>query len=93
MGKRHQIFVLAHVRVAPGRPRQYRCIVPLHHQWCYGELPLFAVNSFKRLARVPENTALIEEELATYHERKAESPDCPCPYASLLAEVLVALAG
>ncbi|RXW21621.1 hypothetical protein EST38_g4246 [Candolleomyces aberdarensis] len=86
MGQRHQIFVIARVCIAPGKPRQYRCIAALHHQWCYGNLPLRGVNSFKRLARVPENAALISEELATYHERKEELPRSPCPYTSLLAE-------
>ncbi|KAJ2926097.1 hypothetical protein H1R20_g10998, partial [Candolleomyces eurysporus] len=86
MGQRHQIFVVARVSVAPGKPRQYRCIAALHHQWCYGKLPLYAINSFKRLARVPENAALIEEELATYHERKKFLPGRPCPYTSYLTE-------
>ncbi|RXW21620.1 hypothetical protein EST38_g4245 [Candolleomyces aberdarensis] len=86
MGQRHQIFVVARVCIAPGKPRQYRCIAALHHQWCYGKLPLRGVNSFKRLARVPENVAIINEELMTYHDRKEELPQSPCPYTSLLAE-------
>ncbi|KAJ2936186.1 hypothetical protein H1R20_g910, partial [Candolleomyces eurysporus] len=86
MGERHQIFVVARVCIAPGKPRQYRCIAALHDQWCCGESPLRCVNSFKRLARVPENAALINEEIATYHERKEELPQRPCPYTSLLAE-------
>ncbi|RXW21622.1 hypothetical protein EST38_g4247 [Candolleomyces aberdarensis] len=84
--ERHQIFVVARVCIAPGKPRQYRCIAALHHHYCSDELPLRGVNSFKRLARVPENAVLINEELATYHERKEELPQRPCPYTSLLAE-------
>lgn len=86
MGQRHQIFVVARVCVAPGKPRQYRCIAAIHHQWCYGKLPLYAVNSFKHLSRVPDNATLIEEELATYHERIENSPEHPCPYTGYLAE-------
>lgn len=88
MGQRHQIFVVARVSVSPGQPRQYRCIAALHHRWHYGISPLYSANSFKRLARVRENAALIEEELSTYHERLGndKSPARPCPYTSMLAQ-------
>ncbi|KAJ2926381.1 hypothetical protein H1R20_g10706, partial [Candolleomyces eurysporus] len=88
MVQRHQVFVVARVCVTPDNSdrRQYRCIAALHHEWCYGRLPLQAVNLFKRLTRVPANAALIEEELATYYKGKKESKDYPCPYTAFLVE-------
>jgi hypothetical protein len=85
MIQRHQIFVIARVCITPGERREYRCIAAVNHDGCRERGPLYGVNSFKRLVRVPANAALVEEELATYYERR-DDLNYPCPYTSYLAE-------
>ncbi|ETW74885.1 hypothetical protein HETIRDRAFT_423498 [Heterobasidion irregulare TC 32-1] len=91
LGQRHQVLVVAQV-IPKGTPvnslrRGYRCIVALHHQWCYGRLPLRATRRFLTLLRVPENAEIVRWELDKIRDdwESLEDNDNPCPYtASLL---------
>jgi hypothetical protein len=92
MGQRHQVFLIA--RVAPhGKPlgeTRYRCIAALHHQWCYGRLPLQAATRFITLIKQKENAEIIREEIDNIHglygifETPPELPKLPCPFAFFL---------
>ncbi|ETW84443.1 hypothetical protein HETIRDRAFT_416134 [Heterobasidion irregulare TC 32-1] len=91
MGQRHQVFVVAQV-IPKGTPADshsqgYQCIVALHHQWCYGRLPLLATRRFLTLLRVPENAEIVRWELNEIRANWESLDDNEnlCPYiASLL---------
>lgn len=92
MGQRHQVFLIARVRPKHAEPA-YRCVAALHHQWCFGTIPLRAMYRFLRLVTQPENAAIIRTELRELdgkygRTRQGDSPmpPAPCPYSvSLLA--------
>ncbi|KAJ7179891.1 hypothetical protein C8R43DRAFT_379092 [Mycena crocata] len=90
MGQRHQVFILARV-LAHGEPvPRYRCIGALHHQWCYGRLPLKAAKRFTSLMKQKDNAEIIREELrliqGKYGPAETEPllPEVPCPYTAFL---------
>ncbi|KAG6882761.1 hypothetical protein C0992_010735, partial [Termitomyces sp. T32_za158] len=62
----------------------------MHHQWCYGVLPLRATKRLFTLLRKPENAAFVIEELRALdgkYGRPGESPlmpAIPCPISSFL---------
>lgn len=92
MGQRHQVYLIA--RVTPhGKPlgeTRYRCIAALHHQWCYGRLPLQAATRFINLIKQKENAEIIREEINDIHGLYGEFgtlpelPEVPCPFAHFL---------
>jgi hypothetical protein len=92
MGHRHQVFLIA--RVAPhGKPlgeTRYRCIAALHHQMCFGHLPLQAATRFITLIKQKENAEIIREEINNIHglygifRTPPEVPEVPCPFAYFL---------
>lgn len=91
MGQRHQAFLVARVIPYKADVARYRCIGALHHQWCYGTLPLRAIRRFLDLIKIPQNAEIISEELmylnGKYGAKLAEEPripDVPCPYTYLL---------
>ena len=92
MGQRHQAFIIA--RVVPyGSPPggdRYRCVGALHHQWCYGRLPLKAATRFMTLIKQEDNATVIQEELRAIdglygrHHDDPPIPDIPCPFTHFL---------
>ena len=86
MGQRHQVFLIARVKSkAHGETlaeTRYRCIAALHHQWCYGRLPLRAARRFLTLAKQVDNAQIIREELRNFDN--ATSSKIPCPYSLFL---------
>ncbi|KIK63966.1 hypothetical protein GYMLUDRAFT_40180 [Collybiopsis luxurians FD-317 M1] len=92
MGQRHQAFIIA--RIVPHGSTDgkayYRCLGALHHQWCYGSLPLRAANRFFELVKNPVNASIIRGELKSLHGkygRYGQKPDLnavPCPYSVFL---------
>jgi hypothetical protein len=80
MGQRHQAFVIARV-IPHGETRAYyRCISALHHQWCYGRLPLLATRRFLALVKQKDNAEIIREEIRSLHGkygRWKHSPKMP----------------
>ena len=92
MGQRHQVYLIA--RVTPhGKPlgeTRYRCIAALHHQWCYGRLPLRAATRFITLIKQKENAEIIREEINNIHglygifKTPPKLPTVPCPFAHFL---------
>ena len=92
MGQRHQVYLIA--RVTPhGKPlgeTRYRCIAALHHQWCYGRLPLQAATRFINLIKQKENAEIIREEINNIHglygifRTRPKLPGVPCPFALFL---------
>ncbi|KAH9921538.1 uncharacterized protein BXZ73DRAFT_79930 [Epithele typhae] len=94
MGQRHQAFLIARVRPhgAPaGHPGNRRCIAAIHHQWCYGSLPLNATRRFIDLIRQPLNAAALLSEVrnldgkyGAFGNREPTIPDIPCPYTTSL---------
>lgn len=89
MGQRHQVFIIARIRTAQGET-YYRCVGALHHQWCYGTLPLFAASRFLILIKQKDNTAVVREELRLIQGRYGrwkelpEIPHVPLPYTAFL---------
>jgi len=86
MGQRHQVFLIARVNSkahgeTPAETR-YRCIAALHHQWCYGRLPLKAARRFLTLAKQTDNAQIIREELQNFDN--TTSSKIPCPYSLFL---------
>lgn len=93
MGQRHQVFIIARVRPNDGKPARYRCIAAMHHQWCYGRLPLRAAHRFISLAKQPLNSTLIDIDLLAIQNRwpSDDIPTlndtlslAPCAYISYL---------
>jgi hypothetical protein len=92
MGQRHQAFVIARVRPQGSTTANYRCIAAIHHQWCYGRLPLRAAHRFIELVRQPRNAEIIGYEIDAIHdkygryEQEPDMPDVPCPFVSILLQ-------
>ncbi|RDB21908.1 hypothetical protein Hypma_010968 [Hypsizygus marmoreus] len=93
MGQRHQAFVIAKVVPHGQTQARYRCIAALHHQWCYGRLPLKATRRFLSVVKQKDNAEIIHEELrliqgkyARWGEQpeKPKIPNVPCPYTAFL---------
>ena len=94
MGQRHQVFLIA--RVTPySKPlgeTRYRCVAALHHQWCYGRLPLNAATRFFTLIKQKENAEIIREEILNIHglygifRTRPQLPEVPCPFTHYLMQ-------
>ena len=96
MGRRHQVYLIA--RITPhGEPpgeTKYRCIAALHHQCCYGRMPLRAATRFFTLIKQKENAEIVREEIQSIHGlygrfgtfESPELPDIPCPFVSFLMQ-------
>ncbi|GLB42883.1 hypothetical protein LshimejAT787_1203320 [Lyophyllum shimeji] len=90
MGQRHQVFLIARVVPHGETKAYYRCVAALHHQWCYGRLPLHATRRMLSLIKKEDNAEIIREELRLLNEKygrwrqKPLLPDVPCPYTSFL---------
>lgn len=90
MGQRHQAFVIARLLPKDGTKAYYRCIASVHHQWCYGSLPLRAARRFLTLVKQKVNAEIISDELRLLqgeYGRKGEKPrmpDVPSIYISFL---------
>ncbi|KAF9028613.1 hypothetical protein BDP27DRAFT_1196222, partial [Rhodocollybia butyracea] len=88
--RRHQAYIIA--RLIPHGSTDgkayYRCIGGVHHQWCYGSLPLRKADHFITL--VKNNSVLIGEELKSIQGqfgRFGQEPEIspfPCPYLHFL---------
>ena len=90
MGQRHQAFVVARL-VPHGQTKlYYRCIATLHHQWCYGRLPLRAARRFLTLVKQKDNAETIREEIRLMqgkygrYKHHPEMPKVPSPYIGFL---------
>ncbi|KAF8971382.1 hypothetical protein BDZ97DRAFT_1913870 [Flammula alnicola] len=92
MGQRHQVYIIARV-VPHGNPDKpnYRCIGALHHQWCYGSLPLKAATRFLTLMKQKDNAEIIREEVRALNGLYGSTmrevpviPNTPCPFTSFL---------
>ena len=90
MGQRHQAFVVARL-VPHGQTRPYyRCIAALHHQWCYGRLPLRAARRLLTLVKQKDNAEIIREEIRLLQgkygrcKRQPKIPEVPSPYIGFL---------
>ncbi|TFK70017.1 hypothetical protein BDN72DRAFT_819442 [Pluteus cervinus] len=91
MGQRHQAYLIARVIPQGSNQPHYRCIGAIHHQWCYGSLPLRATCRFLDLIKQKEHGEIILEEIKALngqygsHLRKAPViPSVPCPFTSFL---------
>jgi hypothetical protein len=90
MGQRHQAFVIARVIRHGETQRKYRCIAALHHQWCYGRLPLLATRRFLTLVKQKDNAEIIRSEIQSIDgkygpgSKQPKIPKVPCPYTTLL---------
>ncbi|KAJ7597531.1 hypothetical protein C8J56DRAFT_920300 [Mycena floridula] len=90
MGQRHQAFVIARVVPHGEKKPAYRCIAAVHHQWCYGRLPLKALDRFLKLVKQPNNAEIVLEEIQLIqgkygrHQQTPEIVDVPCPFTSFL---------
>ncbi|KAI0722013.1 hypothetical protein C8T65DRAFT_629987 [Cerioporus squamosus] len=83
MGQRHQAFLIARVRphgTPPDHPGNRRCIAALHHQWCYGTLPLRAMRRLVTLISQPDNAAIVRAELRAIQGKF----DGTCPFIATL---------
>jgi hypothetical protein len=92
MGQRHQAFVIARIRPHGSTAAKYRCIAAIHHQWCYGRLPLLATHRFLKLVRQPRNAEIVQYEIDAIHgqygrfKKKPAMPKVPCPFVSILLQ-------
>ncbi|TFK70018.1 hypothetical protein BDN72DRAFT_959143 [Pluteus cervinus] len=91
MGQRHQAYIIARVIPYGSNKPNYRCIGAIHHQWCYGSLPLKAALRFMALIKPKENAEVIEQEVKALngkygsHLRQPPAmPSVPCPFTSFL---------
>ncbi|KAK7035561.1 hypothetical protein VNI00_011854 [Paramarasmius palmivorus] len=93
MGRRHQVFLIARlIPASSGKQTQarYRCIAGLHHQWCYGYLPISATRRFFNLLKNPDNAEIVRDEIRRAHGRYGrqgqdpEIPDMAFPYIQML---------
>ena len=88
MGQRHQAWIIARVKPHGGGKPHYRCIGGLHHQWCYGSLPLKGLIRIATLLKQKPNADIVQEELRAiegkYGSHLAEAPKIPnCPYVAV----------
>jgi hypothetical protein len=92
MGQPHQAFAIAKVIRHGGTKPRYRCVAAWYHKWCYGCLPLHAVNRFVRLLKRPDNGDLVRYEIAVMHGQYGrygqsgapQMPNLPCTYTAAL---------
>lgn len=96
MGQRHQVFIIAHIRSTGSNGKstaRYRCVAAMHHQWCYGRLPLRAAHRFISLAKQPINSTLIQMDLLAVQDQWSPTAIptdndalswAPCAYISYL---------
>ena len=90
MGQRHQAFVLARLVPHGQTKAYYRCIAALHHQWCYGRLPLKATHRFFTLVKQKDNAEIIREEIRLLqgkygrYDCHPKMPEIPSPYIGFL---------
>jgi hypothetical protein len=75
MGQRFQAFIIARVVPYGGKTARYRCVGAIHHQWCYGRLPLKALRRFLTSVKEPLNAQIIRHELEGLHGKYAPSSD------------------
>ncbi|KAG6819691.1 hypothetical protein H0H93_009603 [Arthromyces matolae] len=93
MGERHQAFLVVKIVPHEGTKAKYRCIAAMHHQSCYGRLPLRAVRRFLTLMKKPLHQKIIREELRALDNhyggwrQTPKIPGNPCPYSSFLLSV------
>ncbi|KAK7031162.1 hypothetical protein VNI00_013577 [Paramarasmius palmivorus] len=94
MGQRHQAFLIVRLTPASSEGEQskayYRCVCAIHHQWCYGRLPLSATRRFLNLLKNPENAEIVRDEIRRAHGkygRQGTEPAIPAlafPYTQFL---------
>ncbi|KAG6890184.1 hypothetical protein C0995_010889 [Termitomyces sp. Mi166 len=90
MGQRHQAFLIAEIVPHGKTDAKYRCVAAMHHQWCYGSLPLRATRRLLTLLKKPEHEKIILQELRAldgkYGRWRAppKTPQVPCPFSSFL---------
>ncbi|KAG6919679.1 hypothetical protein DXG01_002622 [Tephrocybe rancida] len=93
MGQRHQIFLIAKIIPHKLTEAKYRCIAAMHHQWCYGSLPLLATRRLLTLLKKPEHSQIVREELRVLNGKYGrwrvapKTPTVPCPFSSFLLSV------
>ncbi|TFK72818.1 hypothetical protein BDN72DRAFT_957001 [Pluteus cervinus] len=94
MGQRHQAYIIARVIPYGNFKTQHRCVSALHHQWCYGSLPLKAALRFMKLIKQKEHARVILEEIkalngkyGSHLEKTPLIPSVPCPFTSLLMKL------
>ena len=90
MGQRHQAWIIARVKPHGGGKPRYRCIGGIHHQWCYGSLPLKGLIRIATLLQQKPNADIVQEELRAiegkYGSHLAEAPKIPnCPYVPYIS--------
>ncbi|KAH9889353.1 hypothetical protein C8Q73DRAFT_707260 [Cubamyces lactineus] len=91
MGERLQVFLIAR-GPTQGRRWGYQCVAALHHQWCFGTMPLQALHRFFNLLRQAENKAIVRDELrhclqCLSNTDSIFNPAVPCPYTSSLLSI------
>ncbi|KAI5889170.1 uncharacterized protein SCHCODRAFT_02585197 [Schizophyllum commune H4-8] len=91
MGQRHQAWIIAQVKPHGGGKPRYRCIGGLHHQWCYGSLPLKGLIRIATLLKQKPNAEIVQEELrsiegkyGSHLDEAPKIPNCPCRYTTFL---------
>ena len=90
MGQRHQAFIVARLVPHGETKPYYRCIAALHHQWCYGCLPLRAARRLLTLVKQKDNAKIISEEIRLLQgkygrcKRQPKMPEVPSPYIGFL---------
>jgi hypothetical protein len=90
MGQRHQAFVIARVIRHKETQPKYRCIAAVHHQWCYGRLPLRATRRLLTLVKQKDNAEIIRSEIRSIDgmygagNQQPKVPKIPCPYTAFL---------
>ena len=72
MGQRHQAFAVARVVPHGETKPYYRCIAVIHHQWCYGRLPLRAARRCLTLIKQKDNAEIIREEIRLMKENMGD---------------------
>ena len=90
MGQRHQVFLIARVVPHNATQAKHRCIAALHHQWCYGDLPLLATRRLLTLIKQKDNAEIIRAEIQNINGKYGGSkeepkiPPIPCSCTALL---------
>lgn len=77
MGQQHQAYLIAQILSTDDSQARYKCVAAIHHQWCYGRLPLQAARRFITLAEQDPNARIICAELdrlSTIDFRKIKQP-------------------
>ncbi|KAF9055220.1 hypothetical protein BDZ89DRAFT_975541, partial [Hymenopellis radicata] len=90
MGQRHQAFLIAKVVPHGATQAYYRCIAAVHHQWCYGRLPIDATRRLVLLLKQKDNAEIVRHEVASIQGKYGRFgqtpliPKAPCPYSAFL---------